>query len=418
MADGNWGILQLPGDPVPGDPANARAVATFAQNEAEFWQQHEQTLRATAEQGQALPMDGDFAAPFRQRLTELPPLAAAVGSGHVDVGTALARYAEQLEELKAEARAALAQGIQARESYELAMQAYDEAVARINALPRVVPPDQYPAVLAEWEYQQAQATRAQSYAQEAEQAWTYARQRAIAAGEQAREAEIACAQAVRAAAPKSGATGGGSAVAGAGSGGVGAVAAAAPMPGSRGPADGPAGWRPGDPIPPPLTGERIPADAKLGVFYEYENHPTKWVSSPLPGRVHYMSDAEREASRVFVDDAGRLRWAKDGSPLDTASSVSLWSKGRGRAIFVMDRSGNLYASTHQQLGYLHHSLFLGGKDVVGAGEIEAYEGRLALVTNQSGHYRPTPAMNDRVIETLEERGVIFHPTFHQLSIGV
>jgi hypothetical protein len=418
MADGNWGILQLPGDPVPGDPANARAIASFTQREAEFWQQHEQSLRATAEQGRTMAMDGDFAAPFRQRLAELPPVANALGSGHVDAGRALGRYAEQLEELKAEARAALTQGIQARESYEMAMRAYDEAVAQINALPKVVPPEQYPYVLAEWENLQARANQARAYAQEAEQTWTIARQRAVAAGEQAREAELACAQAVQAAAPRETPAGGGSAAIGAGSGVGGSAAAATAVATGPVPKDaGPAGWKPGDPIPPPLTGDRVPADAKLGVFYEYENHPTKWTSSPLPGRVHYMSDAEREASRLFADGSGRLRWAKDGSLFDTAAGTSVWSRGRGRAIFVMDRSGNLYASLEQKVGYLHHSSFLRGANVVGAGELEAYEGRLVLVTNQSGHYRPTPAMNDRVVETLEERGVIFHPTFHHLGMG-
>src|SRR4051812_22927201 len=217
MADGNWGMLQLPGDPVPGDPANARALTGFTQREAEFWQQHEQTLRATAEQGRAMPMDGDFAAPFRQRLADLPPAANALGTGHLDAGTALGRYAEQLEELKAEARAALAQGIQAREAYDMAMRAYDQAIAQINALPRVVPPEQYPYVLAEWENLQAQANQARAYAEEAEQTWTIARQRAITAGEQAREAELACAQAVRAAAPQ--------VAAASGAGGVGAQAA-------------------------------------------------------------------------------------------------------------------------------------------------------------------------------------------------
>ncbi|WP_218581945.1 hypothetical protein, partial [Nocardia cyriacigeorgica] len=54
----------------------------------------------------------------------------------------------------------------------------------------------------------------------------------------------------------------------------------------------------------------------------------------------------------------------------------------------MDNQGNLYASLHHAPGQFHHSSFLAGGPVAGAGELEVIDGVLQLVTDSSGHYRP------------------------------
>ncbi|NMO50148.1 hypothetical protein HH310_02945 [Actinoplanes sp. TBRC 11911] len=116
-----------------------------------------------------------------------------------------------------------------------------------------------------------------------------------------------------------------------------------------------------------------------------------------------MTPAEREAHRLFVDADGNLRSAADGSLFDTAGGTTHWSGG-GRAIFVMDSSGNLYATLDQRVGHTHHSSLLAGDSVVGAGEIEVTNGQLVAITDQSGHYRPEPHMNDRVLQSLRDQG--------------
>jgi hypothetical protein len=128
--------------------------------------------------------------------------------------------------------------------------------------------------------------------------------------------------------------------------------------------------------------------------------------------VHYLTPEEREASRVFVDGDGNLRSAETGDLYDTSTGSTHWS-GEGRAIFVMDGSGNLYASLEQEPGYIHHSSLLGGEPVVGAGEIEVRDGRLVAMTDQSGHYMPQPYMNDLALQCLKDQGLVTDPGFQQ-----
>jgi hypothetical protein len=172
------------------------------------------------------------------------------------------------------------------------------------------------------------------------------------------------------------------------------------------------GWREGDPPPPPRAGNDLPTDAHLGQHYVGENDPTNPNRAFYPDTVHYMDPAEREAHRLFVDGDGNLRSAADGSLYDTASGTTHWSGG-GRAIFVMDGSGNLYATLDQRVGHTHHSSLLGGESVVGAGEIEVRYGQLVAMTDQSGHYRPDAAMNDEALRSLRDQGVATDPDFKQ-----
>lgn len=74
-------------------------------------------------------------------------------------------------------------------------------------------------------------------------------------------------------------------------------------------------------------------------------------------------------------------------------------------MFVMDEHGNLYASNVQIVGQLHHSSFLGGRPVAGAGEIVVQNGRPVLISRKSGHYRPLDEHQQQVRDMLEEQGV-------------
>ncbi|MEJ7734190.1 MAG: hypothetical protein WKG00_33970 [Polyangiaceae bacterium] len=136
----------------------------------------------------------------------------------------------------------------------------------------------------------------------------------------------------------------------------------------------------------------------------------KYVGENLPGnRVHgggwlvkYLDDAERETHRLTVRD-GKLYDAK-GKLFDTKAAATAHS-GDGRAIFVMDEQGRIYVSTYQEVGKFHHSSMLAGKPVTGAGELVVENGVVKLISNKSGHYQPTAAMNEQVIKSLETQGV-------------
>lgn len=173
------------------------------------------------------------------------------------------------------------------------------------------------------------------------------------------------------------------------------------------------GWKPGDPIPAPRSGGELPTDAKLGKDYIGENDPNlPHPPRAFPTPVHYMDEAEREAHRLFVGADGRLYKASDGTPFDTSAARTHWS-GQGKAIFVMDGNGNLYATTKQEVGRIHHSSMLGGEPVAGAGEIEVRNGTLVGMTDQSGHYQPEAVTNDRALQSLRDQGLTPDPDFKQ-----
>ncbi|MEV6599526.1 hypothetical protein AB0M36_22105 [Actinoplanes sp. NPDC051346] len=159
----------------------------------------------------------------------------------------------------------------------------------------------------------------------------------------------------------------------------------------------------------------MPTDATLKDHYRNEADPDAdpW-DRPFPTTVHYMDEAEREAHRLFVDADGRLRDAA-GNVFDSTRGASVHRGGEGRAIFVMDGNGNLYATLDQEVGVIHHSSLLSGADVAGAGEIKVIDGRLVEFTDRSGHYQPAPAVNDRALAALRAQGLRPSDDFQQFG---
>ncbi|MEV4754645.1 WXG100 family type VII secretion target [Micromonospora sp. NPDC049559] len=156
-------------------------------------------------------------------------------------------------------------------------------------------------------------------------------------------------------------------------------------------------------VPPPNAGGPPLPTTPMNQIHVGEQYPGHGL---LPGNgVHYMDDAEREAHRVFVGPDGLLH-RSDGTLFDTSEGGAIHTDGvGGRAIFVMDDQGNIYASTNQEVGVTHHSSFLGGQPVAGAGELQVTQGRLDMVTDHSGHYRPGRTYTNQVVDTLRNGGV-------------
>ena len=82
----------------------------------------------------------------------------------------------------------------------------------------------------------------------------------------------------------------------------------------------------------------------------------------------------------------------------------LLGSGTGRAIFVMDEAGNIYASKVQEVGRFHHSSLLAGKPVAAAGELEIENGVLKTLSDKSGHYQPTREFTQQAIDSLRRQG--------------
>jgi hypothetical protein len=120
-------------------------------------------------------------------------------------------------------------------------------------------------------------------------------------------------------------------------------------------------------------------------------------------QVTYLDETRRRAYQVFVLNG--LLYASDGTLFDTQSASSVFDNGKGRAIFVMDHYGRIYASTCQSVGEFHHSSLVAGAPISAAGEIAVNRGVISLVTRKSGHYRPDAKYQDQLFAELERQGV-------------
>jgi hypothetical protein len=122
--------------------------------------------------------------------------------------------------------------------------------------------------------------------------------------------------------------------------------------------------------------------------------------NPVPGGRHHLQ---------FQNGQWNLR----NRPFDTRAGTTPWFEG-GRAIFVMDRDGNIFASNHAEAGSFHHSTLGNGGPVAAAGELRVENGRLIYVTAASGHYRPTAAHMAQLRDLLESHGLDNVPIYdHQ-----
>jgi hypothetical protein len=124
-------------------------------------------------------------------------------------------------------------------------------------------------------------------------------------------------------------------------------------------------------------------------------NPDKPVVTALKG------DAERTPYELH--GGGSLTQGQSKEPYDTSALFSKF-KGLGWAIYVMDAGGRLFAAQHK-VGLFHHSSFLAGGNVSGAGEIKVVNGTLEGITNKSGHYTPTTSEMLQVFAELTHRGV-------------
>ena len=94
---------------------------------------------------------------------------------------------------------------------------------------------------------------------------------------------------------------------------------------------------------------------------------------------------------------------KDG-PLQTADERLRPNKPGKGGIFTVDQYGTMYAA-QKVSGVLHHSSLTGGHCCRFAGSITVEDGRVLKVTPHSGHYVPTQAEYDALIESWRQAGL-------------
>jgi hypothetical protein len=169
---------------------------------------------------------------------------------------------------------------------------------------------------------------------------------------------------------------------------------------------------PGDPpqhIPPedipPLLHRETPYETG-GIQPDYvgEQYPDGHFKFLGSNGVTYLDDVARQDFRITIHD-GHVYDAR-GNLFDTSNGVSAFGPSNGgRAIFVMDENGNLFASTYQHAGDFHHSSFFSGGDVAAAGELVVKDGKIEIVTDRSGHYLPSNSRTQQMLDQLASQGI-------------
>ena len=83
--------------------------------------------------------------------------------------------------------------------------------------------------------------------------------------------------------------------------------------------------------------------------------------------------------------------------------------------FVLVKDGSIYLSLDQSV---HHHKLAGHAPVIAAGEMAIVDGRLLVITNGSGHYRPRPECLEIVLSMLRGHGAQIDPSVRQLRYSV
>lgn len=128
----------------------------------------------------------------------------------------------------------------------------------------------------------------------------------------------------------------------------------------------------------------------------------------------YLTAKGRKRFLVSISSEGKLFNKYTDRPLNTAGMQSIWANkeqhairqtnDQGSAMYVMDPAGNFYVAP-MIAGRFHHSSFLAGEPVAGAGEMTIVNGTLIRISNSSGHYRPDLRNMLQVLQELVNNNV-------------
>lgn len=127
------------------------------------------------------------------------------------------------------------------------------------------------------------------------------------------------------------------------------------------------------------------------------------ASQGNPLLIRYLSEEERQEYKLkIVDGVAHL----NGSQLPHLHPEED-PKTEREYIFAMDADGQIYIIENSPLTAcrFHHSSFVGGGPVAGAGHITIRDGRIISVNNFSGHYHPPDKLLDQVLSVLKEKNV-------------
>lgn len=119
-----------------------------------------------------------------------------------------------------------------------------------------------------------------------------------------------------------------------------------------------------------------------------ELHPVIYHRAVEDRRVgtHRFNYAQKIEHRVTVMD-WHLYYR--GKLLDTTNGTAGDKHRKGIQIFGLDRDMNLITVEHAPTDVIHHSTLTGGEAGFFFGEWKVRQGKIVMVSNMSGHFRPS-----------------------------
>ncbi|MGE4799763.1 hypothetical protein AB8989_05130 [Yersinia hibernica] len=153
-----------------------------------------------------------------------------------------------------------------------------------------------------------------------------------------------------------------------------------------------------------LKNINIPQYTTYGLQSDYSGENTRCVwqpSSQCPPFVTYYNSTQSATIKLSV--ANNRLYNAQGALFDT-TRANLSHSGQPAAIFVMDGSGNIYASNQNKVYLFHHSSLLAGTSVSAAGELFVKAGVIQSATNCSGHYRTPNTSMVQLRDSLNRQG--------------
>lgn len=137
----------------------------------------------------------------------------------------------------------------------------------------------------------------------------------------------------------------------------------------------------------------------LGTFESWIQNPESPAATL--SQVTFLQTPEERAPYLVTWRDGKAY--RGGVPYDTGNESARGQQGL--AIFVIGPKGDFYSGSHT-IGKFHHSSFLAGSSIIGAGEIQTDStGAVTAIVNRSGHYKPGPEEMLHTLYVLERRGV-------------
>lgn len=118
----------------------------------------------------------------------------------------------------------------------------------------------------------------------------------------------------------------------------------------------------------------------------------------------YLRKRERLKYMVFYING--LLCDVDDHPISVPEGFAkMYAMDRYCNLFVQTEELQTYMISNRKRGRSNHSSLVSGQDVLCAGTIAIKEGTLKMISNNSGHYKPTRRQLHEAVKVLEAEGV-------------